>query len=135
MNSFKKSHRKLYRSYKKLLKKTYKTGLKQNGPLEYFVTYLKLLRDYYLLTEPYHETLDQNSFELTSLVAAISEYEKSQTCINNYYSVEGDSIVRIATGTEEEVLEKYSKEKNFHWESFWNLVKYSIESWVPDAEF
>lgn len=132
MRDFKNKHKKLYRSYGKRLEKLHKDSFEDHNPTEYFVTYLRLLRDYHLLASPYLESIGEDSFELASLLTAISEYEKSQTCFHKYYKVENGVTSRLIEGTEEEVMTKYSKEKAFHWDAFWNLVKLSLESWVPN---
>jgi hypothetical protein len=134
MKNFKKQHKKLYTCYKKRLKNLHKQTLSTADPTEYFVTYLKLLRDYYLLTGPALTEITQDQFELSSLIAAISEYEKSQSCIYKYYKVENGVAIRKVAGTEEEILEKFSAEKAFHWDAFWNLVKLGLESWVVNAK-
>jgi hypothetical protein len=134
MENFRKQHKKLFTSYKKRLKTLHKQTLTSNDPLNYFVTYLKLLRDYYLLTGPQTTEIGQDQFELASLIAAITEYEKSQSCIYNYYKIENGVAIRVVEGTEAEILEKFSTEKAFHWEAFWNLVKLSLESWVTNAK-
>lgn len=134
MKNFKKQYKKLYKTYTKRLKTLHKQSLKSQDPTEYFVTYLKLLRDYYLLTGPLVTEITEDQFELASLVTAISEYEKATSCINNYYLVENGVATRIIEGTDEEVLEKFSAEKAFHWDAFWNLVKLGLESWVTNAK-
>ena len=130
MKNFKNTNKKLFNSYKKRLKALIKAGDPTSNPLGYFIEYLKMLRDYYLLTSEYCAEISLDNFELASLTTAISEYEKSQTCISNYYKIENGTNIRIAEGTEEEVMERYSKERAFHWESFWKLVAIGFESWV-----
>jgi hypothetical protein len=134
MKQFRKQHKRIYASYKKRLRALHKQTLDLNDPTEYFVTYLRLLRDYYLLTGQKTTEIRQDQFELSSLIAAISEYEKSQSCIHNYYKVDNGVVSRIIDGTEEEILEKYSTEKAFHWDAFWNLVRLGLESWVTNVK-
>ena len=95
--------------------------------MEYFVTYLKYLRDYYLLTEPTPETKEEVNLKTASLVTAVSEYEKYNTCIAKYYKLNGNAIERISDESEEEVAKKYNLEKKFHWTNFWQLVMTNIE--------
>ena len=133
MINFKQKYTKLGKSYKKRLKQLNKElSTRMQDPTIYFITYLKLLRDYYLLTA---ENPNEQNLELASLVTAIAEYERSQTCITNYYIIENDVLTRRPEFTEEAALQGYQAEKLKHWEAFWGLVKLSIESWVPDAEF
>lgn len=131
MLNFKKNYRKLYKSYKKRLKNLNSSNIKSwQDPTEYFVTYLKMMRDYRLLSTPDVNKLGEEDPSFAALVTAISEYEQSQTCFLKYYKVENGAISRIAGTDEETTLKKYSQEKLFHWEAFWNIVKMSIEDWV-----
>lgn len=134
MTEFKKTHKKLFKSYEKKLGELHKKSLNSSfDPTDYFVTYLKLLRDYYLLSSPYAKTIGEEQFELVSLITAISEYEQYRDCINKYYKIENGVATRLLPEDDKTVLEKYSQEKSFHWEAFWNLVKASIESWVLEC--
>ncbi len=133
MTEFKKNHKKLYKSYKKYLKQLnneLSAGLQD--PTVYFVSYLKLLRDYHLLSMP---EPDEQNLTLASLITAIAEYERSQTCISNYYIIDNGVLTRRPEYTEEAAMQSFQKEKLQHWDTFWGLVKLSIESWVPDAKF
>lgn len=133
MTTFKQKHKKLCKSYKKYLKQLNgELSSQLQDPTTYFVTYLKLLRDYHLLSS---DAPNEQNLELASLVTAIAEYERSQTCISNYYIIENDVLTRRPEFTEEQALQSYQAEKLQHWEAFWGLVKLSVESWVPNAEF
>jgi hypothetical protein len=132
MTNFKKNYKKLYKNYDKRLKAIHKESF-GNGraPLDYFVTYLQFLRDQRLLTSPLlKEEMDTTSnVELTSIVAALSEYEYYEECIENYYIIENNVVVHKPEFTEEEARTKFQEERLKHWEAFWNLVKLCIEGW------
>mgnify|MGYP006873014395 CR=1 FL=1 len=131
MRNFKKDFKRLCVCYDKKLRKCHKDSFNAlNNNMEYFITYLKYLRDYYILTDQLTTENGENDIKVTSLIAAISEYEKSQSCINNYYKPDG---TRLTDEDEKEVLEKYNKEKAFHWSHFWQLVMLNIESWTANA--
>ena len=85
-----------------------------NNNLDYFITYLKFLRDYYLLTAKNKNANDEIGVATATLVAACSEYEKYINCIGNYYKLNGNTIERITDEPEEEVAKKYNLEKKFH---------------------
>jgi hypothetical protein len=89
-----------------------------------------MIRDYRLLSTPDINKIREEDPSLAALITAISEYEQSQSCVLKYYKVENGAISRIATTDEETTLKKYSQEKLFHWETFWDIVKMSIEDWV-----
>jgi hypothetical protein len=101
--------------------------------LIYFVTYLMMLRDKQLLSVPFNEELDSKNVDLASIITALKEYDNYKNCIYNYYVVENGVAKRITEGTDQEVQEKYTKEKLYHWEAFWNLVKMCVEDWSPSA--
>jgi len=128
MGNFKKDFKKLCVCYDKKLRKCHKDNFNAlNNNMEYFITYLKYLRDYYILTNQCVTSTGEDNIKVTALVAAISEYEKAQKCINNYYNADG---TRISDEEPNVVLEKYNKEKAFHWSHFWQLVMLNIESWT-----
>ena len=130
----KNKYKKLYNSYKYRLNKINKLCFKNEAtPIDYFVTYLEMLRDFRLLELTESNTNVDNDLILASLVTALSEYEKSIYCIGNYYKVENNVAVRTTGEDEETTRKKYSAEKLFHWESFWNLVKLSVEDWVNEC--
>ncbi len=134
MTDFKKTHKQLFNSYQKKLAELHETSLNTDlDPTAYFVTYLKLLRDYYLLTSPYSKNIGEEQFELVSLITAISEYEKYTDCVNKYYNIHNGAITRKSGEDAAATLEKYSKERAFHWDAFWNLVKVGLESWVLEC--
>ena len=85
-----------------------------NNNLDYFVTYLKFLRDYHLLTDDNTSSEEDVKMTTATLVAACSEYEKYENCIMNYYRLNGNVIERITDEPEEEVAKKYNLEKKFH---------------------
>jgi hypothetical protein len=130
MTNFKKKHRTLYKNYDKRLKAIHKESFEAgNAPLDYFVTYLQFLRDQRLLTSPLAAEGDSNNIELTSIVAALSEYQYYKECIENYYVIENNVVVHKPEFTEEEARTKFQEERLKHWEAFWNLVKLCIEGW------
>lgn len=134
MKVFKKEQKALYKSYKKRLTDLHEKLLQGTAtPIEYFVTYLMMLRDKQLLSVPFNEELDSKDVNLTSIITALKEYDKYENCIYDYYTIENGIAKRIAKGTEQEVQEKYTKEKLYHWEAFWNLVKMCVEDWSPSA--
>ena len=90
MKNFKNKYKKLYKSYKLLLKKLYLESIGFNKtPLDYFVAYLEFLRDQHLLMSPLTENIGTGNVRLASLVAALTEYQQYKTCITNYYIVNG----------------------------------------------
>lgn len=130
MIAFPKQYKKLQSEYNKKLLAEHKASFSiLDNNMGYFITYLKMLRDYYLLTNPVRNVNELTDLKTTTLVAAISEYEKYATCIANYYKLENNKVERLTDEPEEEVSKKYNNERKFHWVNFWQLVMTNIEEW------
>ena len=134
MTEFNKEYKKLFNSYNKKLLAEHKLSFSTlDNNMKYFITYLKYLRDYYLLTDSVAQSEDTVNVKTATLVAAVNEYEKYVNCINNYYKLNGDIAEKISDESEEEVAKKYDLEKKFHWTNFWQLVMTNIEGWSIDG--
>ena len=130
MTEFNKEYKELYNSYNKKLLAEHKLSFSTlDNNMKYFITYLKYLRDYYLLTDSVAQSEDTVNVKIATLVAAINEYEKYVNCINNYYKLNGNIAEKISDESEEEVAKKYNLEKKFHWTNFWQLVMTNMEWW------
>ena len=134
MTEFNKEYKKLYNSYNKKLLSEHKLSFSTlDNNMKYFITYLKYLRDYYLLTDSVAQSEDTVNVKTATLVAAVNEYEKYVNCINNYYKLNGNIAEKISDEPEEEVAKKYNLEKKFHWTNFWQLVMTNMEGWSIDG--
>ena len=134
MTEFNKEYKKLYNSYNKKLLAEHKLSFSTlDNNMKYFITYLKYLRDYYLLTDNTAQAEDAVNVKTATLVAAVNEYEKYVNCINNYYKLNGNIAEKISDESEEEVAKKYNLEKKFHWTNFWQLVMTNMEGWSIDG--
>ena len=134
MTEFNKEYKELYNSYNKKLLAEHKLSFSTlDNNMKYFITYLKYLRDYYLLTDSVAQSEDTVNVKTATLVAAVNEYEKYVNCINNYYKLNGDIAEKISDEPEEEVAKKYNLEKKFHWTNFWQLVMTNMEGWSIDG--
>ena len=134
MTEFNKEYKELYNSYNKKLLAEHKLSFSTlDNNMGYFITYLKYLRDYYLLNDNMAQLEDTINVKTATLVAAVDEYEKYINCINNYYKLNGNIAEKISDEPEEEVAKKYNLEKNFHWTNFWQLVMTNIEGWSIDG--
>ena len=134
MTEFNKEYKELYNSYNKKLLAEHKSSFSTlDNNMKYFITYLKYLRDYYLLTDSIAQAEDAVNVKTATLVAAVNEYEKYVNCINNYYKLNGNIAEKISDESEEEVAKKYNLEKKFHWTNFWQLVMTNIEGWSIDG--
>ena len=130
MTEFNKEYKELYDSYNKKLLAEHKLSFSTlDNNMGYFITYLKYLRDYYLLTDSNAQLEDTINVKTATLVTAVDEYEKYINCINNYYKLNGNIVEKISDESEEEVAKKYDTEKKFHWTNFWQLVMTNIEGW------
>ena len=130
MTEFNKEYKELYNSYNKKLLAEHKLSFSTlDNNMKYFITYLKYLRDYYLLTDSVAQSEDAVNVKTATLVAAVNEYEKYVNCINNYYKLNGNIAEKISDESEEEVAKKYNLEKKFHWTNFWQLVMTNMEGW------
>jgi hypothetical protein len=113
MNNFKVEFKQLYKSYNKQLKKLHKENFSDfNINIDYFIIYLKFLRDYTILTENLVLDNGEENLKIASLATALAEYEKFQTC-NNFCCT-----IKESTAENEALLDKYLKEKAFHWDNF-----------------
>jgi len=118
--------RNIYETYNKKLLALHKANFSVLGNnLDYFVTYLKLLRDHYILTEKTAE----EKLKTASLITAVKEYENYNSCITKYYKIVNNEIKKISDEPEEEVEKKFEKERTFHWTAFWKLIMLNIEDW------
>lgn len=134
MTEFNKEYKELYNSYNKKLLAEHKLSFSTlDNNMKYFITYLKYLRDYYLLTDSTAQSEDAVNVKTATLVAAVNEYEKYVNCINNYYKLNGNIAEKISDESEEEVAKKYNLEKKFHWTNFWQLVMTNMEGWSIDG--
>ena len=134
MTEFNKEYKELYDSYNKKLLAEHKLSFSTlDNNMGYFITYLKYLRDYYLLTDSNAQLEDTINVKTATLVTAVDEYEKYINCINNYYKLNGNIAEKISDESEEEVAKKYNLEKKFHWTNFWQLVMTNIEGWSIDG--
>ena len=134
MTEFNKEYKKLYNSYNKKLLAEHKLSFSTlDNNMKYFITYIKYLREYYLLTDNTAQAEDAVNVKTATLVAAVNEYEKYVNCINNYYKLNGDIAEKISDESEEEVAKKYNLEKKFHWTNFWQLVMTNMEGWSIDG--
>lgn len=134
MTEFNKEYKELYNSYNKKLLAEHKLSFSTlDNNMKYFITYLKYLRDYYLLTDNVAQSEDTVNVKTATLVAAVNEYEKYVNCINNYYKLNGNIAEKISDESEEEVAKKYNLEKKFHWTNFWQLVMTNMEGWSIDG--
>ena len=135
MLNFKKKYKKLYRSYYKNLSKIHKDSFnKMAPPTDYFVCYLQFLRDKLLLETPYKKSLDSENMELISLITALDEFDKYNNCIHNFYEIKNGAVVHKAEYSAEGAQQAFQKERTYHWEAFWNLVKLCLEGWCVDAK-
>ena len=134
MTEFNKEYKELYNSYNKKLLAEHKLSFSTlDNNMKYFITYLKYLRDYYLLNDNIAQLEDTINVKTATLVAAVDEYEKYINCINNYYKLNGNIAEKISDESEEEVAKKYNLEKKFHWTNFWQLVMTNMEGWSIDG--
>jgi uncharacterized protein Yka (UPF0111/DUF47 family) len=85
------------------LSKAYHNRLNKIEGLEYFIEYLRYLRDCSILSAESIEDLDAN-VKVNTLIAAISEFE-------------------VYENTEDEA------QSMFHWNNFWEFVKLNIKEW------
>lgn len=127
MLKFKKTYRQLYKAYKKRLNKLHKTSsLSLEDQLDYLVTYLKLIRDYFILTESIIKEDGTENFKIATLATAIAEYEQYKSWSKNIEDVVNSKAINKDN---EAIIKKYSIEKQIHFEYFWDLLKQNILTW------
>lgn len=121
---------KLRNAYKKQLEKCAKADLEDySANFEYLVTYLRFLRDYFILTE---DILigDTTNIKIASIATAIKEYEAYKTCIDKYFIIEKNGIIQKNKDlTHEEVMKLYQEEKDLHFKKFMFVLIDSAEVW------
>lgn len=126
MKTFKKNYKRLYKAYLYNLKKIKYKNIKI--PAEYFVDYLRFLRDFFIMTEPIVID-DRENLKMSSIASAIAEFEAYKQCAE----LESTTL-QLATSDQTALTEKYTTDKNFHWACFWELVKLNIESWCNNYD-
>lgn len=87
----------------KQLNKAYSKSLNKTVGLDYFIEYLRYLRDCSIIKEESLKALNEDS-KTTALIIVISEFEAYKES-------------------------KEEKQKEFHWNNFWELVKLNMEEW------
>lgn len=130
MNKIEKAQKRLRHVYDKRLRKIHVknfNGLTNN--MEYFITYLQFMRDYYILTEDVQVDGKEN-IKIATLATAIAEYTEYKNCLLKYYQVIDGVVTQLIEGSKDEVLTKYNKERAFHWKYFWQLVLLNMEDWM-----
>lgn len=124
----------IFSEYNKKLLAEHKANFSTGGNgLSYFVTYLRMLRDYHILAGMPTEEATAADVKAATLTTALAEFDNYQTCITKYYRLNGETVERIGNGTEEEVAKKYNSELKFHWTNFWQLVMANIEDWAVNG--
>ncbi len=99
-----------------------------HNPMNYIESYLKFMRDYYLITTPEDDISEETNLKITALMTAISEYDR--------YKKSCEQLKELTKKeADEKELTKRLKDKDFHWNSFWKLVMLNMEDWLPyDAD-
>ena len=128
MENFKTEFKQLYNSYDKQLQKLQKASLDTpSSSIDYFVTYLKFLRDKLILTENLVDENGEENLKIASIASAITMYEKSQVCENLRKTIAGETEEAKALN------DKYLNDKSFYLNNFWALVKMNLEAWTTNA--
>ena len=128
MSVFKEEFKQLHKSYKKQLQQLQKESFDTPTMwLDYFVSYLKFLRDSLILEEPLVLENDEENLKIASIATAITTYEK--------YKINLDLCNSVAKNSEENeaLINKYAQEKAFYWHNFWSLVRLNMEDWLTNA--
>ena len=122
---FKKNFKEVYKIYNKKLTKIHKHSFESfDGPLEYFITYLEYMRDYYIFMNKQNEA--RYKVKLTSIILTLEEYNKYATCIAKYFNPTGGALNNMPV---DEALKEYEAEILKHWQKFWALVSIGLPTW------
>lgn len=121
--------KKLTAFYSKELKRLNKNNSKKSIiDLDYFITNLKFIRDQIILSEPLLID-DKENMKIATIATAIKEYKSYTNCITKYFNKENNILVPKVPDKKDELTEQYQKERAFHWNNFWSIVKDNIEDW------
>lgn len=120
----------LYNKYKRVLSLYSKQSLIDTElGLDYFIIYLKYLRDMRIM-DKIDGGLEEDNL-ITTISSALNAYEEYVGCIHKYYDVTDTSITpKDKTLSAEEVLKQYNKNKIEANDIFWEIVKTNLESWI-----
>lgn len=122
-------YNKLVKAHIKKLAELHKENITDEvSPLDYFVASLQFLRDQLILVAPL-EVNGQDNPKITSLATAIQEYQAYTNCIHKYFNISGNTITPKGNKDKSILLAKFNEEKQFHWDTFWVIVKDNIEDW------
>lgn len=123
-----KDFKKIKKAYNKILTLRHKFNVKNLcNPLDYFVDYLKYLRDFLIMID-YQEQNERAELSLTALIMAIDEYELYIGCLLSQPTME-TTVQLIKEGKYTEAQELHQKELEQHWRKFWHLIELNIEEW------
>lgn len=128
----------LEKVYIKQLKKENKNIIKAtvDSPFDYLVTQLRRIRDKLIVINNIQD-IKENEV-IACLCIAINEYDLYKTCILDHYILNnrGEILEAINKNLKsEEVLENYNKEREEHWNNFWQLVQDCGQEWFYEDEF
>ena len=126
---FKRSFKKLFKYYNKKLKFFYKHDEYFSSCIRYFVCNLMLLRDFSIIATDYMK-IDSNPI-ITSISAAIAEYEAAHDCIHKYYNISSNNCATKKDESKEanEVAKEFFTEKQQHLSNFFAIILANIDTW------
>ena len=102
---------------------------KPSNNMEYFVNYLKFMRDYYIINVN-EQSSDIDKRNLATLIQTVLEYDQYLQSTAGYVSVLQDTPDNDKTEEQKAQLEKYIREKDEHWKKFWTLIMQNMEGWM-----
>ena len=119
---FKKDFKKIYDSYNETLIDCHNFNYSNiYNPMSYLATYLKFMRDYYLLTTPEDDTSEETNTKVSAIMAACDFYDQ-------YTAIKA----KLKAGNiDEETTKKMTESQNNLRQKFWQLVALNMEDWLP----
>lgn len=131
MEDFKRKYKKLYKTHQKVLKQAQNSIMDNfENCLDFFTSYIRYMRDYYLLNYPDHlGKNDEMGLRILSLMLAVDEIELYDKCIGHYFIQENGTIRHKPEYDFTSATIAYTKEKMDHWTKFWSLVSTNMIGW------
>ena len=101
----------------KLVDCHYKAFSTAAKPIEYIATYIKFLRDYYLITTPDDDNTKETEEKVSALIAAAAEYDAY---------IELKETLTKQEKIPEDTIKIYQTEKDKHWKAFIQLLALNL---------
>ena len=119
-DEFKKEFNSIYNCYNEKLIACHNFSMSGiYNPMLYLGTYLKFMRDYYLLTTPDEDDSEETNVTVSAIMAACKLYDQLEECKK-----------ALKKDIPEEDTKKLTETKVLLQQKFWQLIALNMEDWL-----